>query len=52
MYLRRLNVALEQDAYCLLNDFLCAVFIALHFVQADVILAIAGIAELGHCDIL
>jgi hypothetical protein len=29
---------------------LCAVIVALHLVQADVVLAIAGVAELRHCD--
>lgn len=49
--IRGLDVALKEDADGHLDDILCAVIVALHLVQADVILAIAGVAELRHFEV-
>jgi hypothetical protein len=49
--LRLLNVSLEQDAHCLLDDCVDASLgVLVHLIQADVVLAVAGVAELRHCD--
>lgn len=49
--LRLLNVSLEQDAHCLLDNCVDAgLGVLVDLVQADIILAVAGVAKLRHCD--
>lgn len=50
-HLRGLNIALEQNAYGHLNNGLgTGLFVAVHLVHADIVLAIAGSGESAHCD--
>lgn len=49
--LRGFNISLEQDADCLLNNGVDAgLGVLINLVQTDVVLAVAGVAELRHGD--
>ena len=49
--LRGVNVSLEERAYCLLDDGVDArLLVLIYFVQADVVLSVAGVAEFRHAD--
>jgi len=51
MNVRSLNVSFQEDADGHFDDILCAVRVALHLIQANVVFAVAGISKFRHCDV-